>query len=283
MRSKLGGKPILGPDLEQKLVNYILEMEEKFYGLSRSDLRRMAYALSVKNGIQHPFTSSSAGRAWLDLFLKRHKNILSIQRPCGTSFARALGFKRENVEHFFRMLETLYEEHHYTPDRIYNADETGITVVQKVVDVISSKGKRQIATMTAAERGALTTVIFCMCAAGNFIPPMLIFPRTNMNHLLMKGCPPGAIGAAHPSGWIQNHLFTQWFTHFIEHVKPSASSPVLLILDGHYSHTRHIDIIDLARGNHVTIVRLPPHCTHKLTSPWTSPLWVLLKLTIMDG
>ncbi|KAJ8965439.1 hypothetical protein NQ314_004127 [Rhamnusium bicolor] len=41
-------------------------------------------------------------------------------------------------------------------------------------------------------------------------------------------------------------------------------SPVLLILDAHYSHTRNIDVIDLARANHVTIIVLPPHCTLKL-------------------
>ena len=225
-------------------------MEEKFYGLTRGDLQRMAYALCTRNGLPHPFTSSAAGRAWLDLFLERHKNLLSIRRPCGTSFARALGFNRENVEKFFQILETEYHKHHYTPDRIYNVDETGITVVQnKVVDVISRKGKRQVASMSAA---------------GNFIPPMMIFPRKNMNQLLMKGCPPGAVGFAHPSGWIQNELFTKWFTHFVEHARPSERSPILLILDGHYSHTRNIDVIEMARENHVTIVSLPPHSTHKI-------------------
>ncbi|GBP82415.1 hypothetical protein EVAR_99106_1 [Eumeta japonica] len=33
---------------------------------------------------------------------------------------------------------------------------------------------------------------------------------------LMKGAPPGAIGKVHPSGWIQAHLFTEWFKHFLK-------------------------------------------------------------------
>ncbi|KAJ4448850.1 hypothetical protein ANN_00241 [Periplaneta americana] len=186
--TKLGRKPVLGFELEKILVEYVLEMEEKFYGLTRSDLQRMAYALCIRNGLPHPFTSSAAGRAWLDLFLERHSNILSIRRPCGASFARALGFNKENVDKFFQMLEAEYDKFHYTPDRIYNVDEIGVTVMQnKVVDVISRKGKRQIASMTAAERGGLITVIFSMSVAGNFIPPMMIFPRKNMNHLLIKG------------------------------------------------------------------------------------------------
>ena len=57
----------------------------------------------------------------------------------------------------------------------------------------------------------------------------------------MKGAPPGAIHACYPSGWVQLELFPQWF----EHVKPSATSPVSLILDGHTSHTRNIKVVEL--------------------------------------
>ncbi len=59
-------------------------------------------------------------------------------------------------------------------------------------------------------------------------------------------------------------LFTDWFEHFIDFTKPTAESPVLLILDGHYSHTRNIWVIELARKNHVIIISLPPHTSDKL-------------------
>lgn len=100
--------------------------------------------------------------------------------------------------------------------------------------------------LSSAERGSLVTV---MSAGGTFIPPMLIFPRKNMTHLLMKGAPPGAIGRCHPSGWIQSNLFTDWLRHFIEKTKPTKEDPVLLILDGHNSHTKNIDIVNVARDN----------------------------------
>ena len=44
----------------------------------------------------------------------------------------------------------------------------------------------------------------------------------------------------------------------------STSNPSLLILDGHATHSKNIDIIDLARSNGVTILVLPPHCSHRL-------------------
>lgn len=39
---------------------------------------------------------------------------------------------------------------------------------------------------------------------------------------------------------------------------------MLLILDGHYSHVRSLEVIEKARENHIKIISLPPHCTHKL-------------------
>lgn len=261
---KLGRKAILGNDLEDELVRYILEMEAKFHGLTRKDVRRMAYTLATRNNIKHPFGGNMAGRAWLRLFLQRHKE-LSVRRPTGTSYSRARGFSKENVASFFNVLEKEYDKHLYPPERIFNVDETGLTVVQnKIAQVVGRKGKRQIASLTSAERGSLITLVAAMSAAGQFIPPMMIFPRKNINQQLMRGAPPGAIMEVHPSGWIQSNIFTRWFQHFIDTVKPTEKSPVLLILDGHYSHTRNIQIIDLARDNHVTIIVLPPHCTHKL-------------------
>lgn len=59
-------------------------------------------------------------------------------------------------------------------------------------------------------------------------------------------------------------IFTDWFREFIAITKPTAEDPVLLILDGHYSHTRNIDVINLGRENHVSILCLPPHCTHRM-------------------
>ena len=40
--------------------------------------------------------------------------------------------------------------------------------------------------------------------------------------------------------------------------------PALLIMDGHMTHTKNLDVINLARENHVTILILPPHCSHRM-------------------
>ncbi|CAH2089800.1 unnamed protein product [Euphydryas editha] len=208
----LGRKTVLGTALENILVEYILTMESKFYGLTRSDVRRMAYMLARRNQLRNPFGDSGlAGKKWLKLFLKRHKDKLSVRQPTGTSFARTFGFSKEKVDTFFDLLEGLYAQEKYGPNRIYNVDESGLTVVQsKIPQVVGHKGKRQIASLTSAERGSLMTIVVAMNATGHFVPPFIIFPRKNMSEQLMRGSPPGAVGIAHPSGWIQMNIFTEW-------------------------------------------------------------------------
>ncbi|KAF2890100.1 hypothetical protein ILUMI_16073, partial [Ignelater luminosus] len=82
-----------------------------------------------------------------------------------------------------------------------------------------------------------------------FVPPMLIFLRKNMNELLMKGVPVGSIRKAHPSVWIERHLFTQWLEHFVDYVKPAEGSLVFFILDGHFSYTKNIELVELVTPN----------------------------------
>ncbi|XP_022198653.2 tigger transposable element-derived protein 2 [Nilaparvata lugens] len=260
------GRPtVLNKGIEEELVTYCLAMKASFFGLTRTDLHRLAVQLAERNQITHPFKNEIAGKKWVRLFLQRHKSKLSERKPSGTSYSRALGFSKENVEMFFGLLDEVYEKGKFTPDRIYNVDESGITVVQsKVAKVVGLKGKKQVASLTSGERGALITIVACMSASGSFVPPLVVFPRKNMSENRKKGAPVGTIFSAHPSGWIQTNSFTQWFRHFIEFSNPTEEKPVLLLLDGHFSHTQNIDLIDLAKENHVTILSLPPHCSHKL-------------------
>lgn len=232
---KRGRSTVLGKALEEELVQYCLTMEASFFGLTCKDLQRMAVQLAERNNIEHPFKNEIAGKKWVSLFLKRHKTKLSERKPAGTSYSRALGFSKENTEIFYNLLEDFYEKSKFTPDRIYNIDESGITVVQSKVDkVIGLKSKKQIVALTSGERGALIMIVACMNASGpSFMPPLVIFPRKNMSEQLKKGAPPGTIFAMHPSGWIQMNSFTQWFRHFIEFANPTKEKPVLLALDGH--------------------------------------------------
>lgn len=125
----------------------------------------MAYQLSVRNNIKTPLKSNEVGRSWVDLFLNRHRGRLSLRKQCGTNFARALDFNKENVKNFLNfILEEANNKSKFSPGRIYNVDETGLSIFQSRDPsyVIGRKDKRRIAALTFVKRGEIITVIAYM-------------------------------------------------------------------------------------------------------------------------
>jgi hypothetical protein len=96
------------------------------------------------------------------------------------------------------------------------------------------------------------------------VPP-IIFKRKNSKSELQDGAPAGTIFAYNPeNGYVTKDIFFVWLQHFIEHVKPSPEQRVLLILDGHMTHTKHLPKIELARRHGVVLFSLPGHTSNKL-------------------
>ena len=166
--------------------------------------------------------------------------------------------------HYYDLLEKLIDEHHFTPDKIYNVDETGHSTVQTPSKVLSTKGKRQVGATTSAERGSTTTGVYCHSGTGNYLAPMLVFRRKRIANSLKADAPAGTIFACTDSGWIDSDCFLIWLKHFIASVNPSVENKHLLLLDGHASHTKNLEAIKLARENGVLMLSFPPHTTHKM-------------------
>ncbi|CAH1992525.1 unnamed protein product [Acanthoscelides obtectus] len=100
--TSLGRKPALTCEMEKMLAEYCIQMEKKFYGLRRQDVKHMAFQLAIRNGLRHPFSqrTGSAGKKWLRGFLARHPE-LSVYTPQAISAARVKGFNAESVTQFF--------------------------------------------------------------------------------------------------------------------------------------------------------------------------------------
>lgn len=252
--------------MEQELVSHCLELEAMYFGLRVDDLRRLAFDLAEANGLQHNFNKNEkmAGKKWYYAFMRRHPE-LSLREPENTSIARAQGFNKPRVESFFEMLGKIFDEEKLTADRLFNMDETSLSTVQDgQKKVIGARGKRRIGAMVSNERGESTTCVVCMSATGFFVPPMLIFKRKRMKPELGNGSPPGTVLSAQEKGWMCNEGFCLWLKHFISVVKPTKNCKVVLILDGHVTHAKNLEAINIARESGVRMVSLPPHTTHRL-------------------
>jgi hypothetical protein len=92
-----------------------------------------------------------------------------------------------------------------------------------------------------------------------------------MKEEILEGASPDSIAARHPSGWIQQDLFTQRMLHFVNHVKPTPENPLVLLLDGHYSHTRNLDVIEIGRKGRNGVLIGFLHTLHPNSSLLMSP------------
>ncbi|XP_037977944.1 MFS-type transporter clz9 isoform X2 [Plutella xylostella] len=224
-------KPVFSKHEEEELVTYVIEMEKRLFGLTTVGLRKLAYQLAEKNSKAHNFNHDKkiAGLDWLKGFLKRHPD-LSIRKPEATSAARAMGFNKVAVDKFYSLLGEIYDKYNLTPDRIYNCDETGISCVSKTKSkIIAEKGRKQ-----------------------------------RMKQELLDRAPPGTTAECNAKGWMTSEVFMSWFQRFVRFCGASITNPVLLLLDGHITHTQNIEVIEYARKSGVVMLCFPPHCTHRL-------------------
>ena len=253
---------VVTPEIEEELKNHIKFMEKSLYGLTTVDVRRLAYDVADLAGIEHPFNKERrmAGEAWLSGFFSRHTD-LAVRQTQGTNLSRAVGFNKAKVDEFFTLYGEVHGAHAFTPSRMWNMDETGITNVHKPGKIVATKGVRQVSKMTSGERGSTVTVICAMNATGSHMPPMFIFPRKRMVDTLMTGAPPQSVGYASSSGWTDADLFIKWLQHFVKCTNASKEVQQIIVLDGHHSH-KTLAAVLYAREHGIQLLTLPPHSMH---------------------
>ena len=108
-----------------------------------------------------------------------------MQKPEGTSLARATAFNQRTVGKLFDQLGDLYDRYKFEMHDIYNLDKTGCTTVQQSGGVVAATGKKHIGSVTSAECGELVTVLYAVGASGVAVPPMFVFPRFNFRIILL--------------------------------------------------------------------------------------------------
>jgi len=212
---------VFSADEENLLVAYLLECTELGNGLSVIQVRKRAWELAVKSGINYPESwdvNSLAGPDWWFGFSKRHPDI-AVRKGENCSLQRKFSFNEVSVSKFFDNLESLYNRF---PDivencRIYNLDETATCTVQGARKVVAARGQKQVYCNASAERGSLVTTVGIICANGTIIPPVMIFPRVNFKRHMLAGCYPGTLGLSNPSGWMTTDLFLETMQHFVKH------------------------------------------------------------------
>ena len=146
------------------------------------------------------------------------------------------------------------------PECFWNLDETNLCLDPSRTKVIAPKGKRA-SRITATSGREHVTVLAAVSAAGDKLPPFIVFKGKYILQNWHTQTPyPGTEVSRSESGWMTTEIFAAWFHRFCNHV---TQRPLILVFDGHVSHVS-LEIVRKAREENISIIKLPPHTTHRL-------------------
>lgn len=69
------------------------------------------------------------------------------------------------IKSFFEIYQRLHQRYQFSAFRIWNIDQTGVTMVQKPKKIAAARGQKPIGTITSAESGTFVTLA---CASVHF-------------------------------------------------------------------------------------------------------------------
>ena len=162
---------------------------------------------------------------------------LILHTPQALSYSCAVSSNKETINDFFAKLGAIYGQLNLIvkPSQIFNADETGVTIVHKPSKVIAQIGRHTVSSITSADKGKTHSILACVSASGQIFLLFMIYPRKRpVPEKLREGTYPNTVFDVSDNGWIMKELFYEWFKMFAEMILPLR--PVLLVLDGHGSH-----------------------------------------------
>lgn len=166
----------------------------------------------------------------MKLFLSRNPEIAKRKAQLMNP-ARAQKLNKPIVTDYFVKLEQILTELNLKdkPQCIYNIDEKGcrLTIHHQQV-VFARRGAKRV-HMVAPEHAESVTVVGCINAVGNSIPPMVIFKGKRLKEEFKGNLPPGSLVTMSPKGYMTTELFVVFIGHL---AKYRTADSTLLIFDG---------------------------------------------------
>lgn len=160
--------------------------------MSREDLVNIADKLMKLRNKNAP----RPGRSWLEGFLKRHP-LIALRATQSVSKASG-NVSENNLRSWHNTITsslTQYDKLHIVmncPELVFNSDESCFPVVPASNKVFAHRGVKNVFKIAHGKEKVSVTAMYCISAAGQLIPPMMIF-KNNYKMLEIAHKMPGKI------------------------------------------------------------------------------------------
>ena len=167
------------------------------------------------------------------------------------------------VRQYMDLLEEVMEKCNIrrAPERIYNADETGIQLTMGAAPkVFAGTGAKRVYRQVPSEKAETVSVMAAASATGSFIPPFVVYKGKRHRPHFGAELPAGGVHTMNETGYFNKHVFLDWLEHFNRH-RPQGEC--LLVVDGHRSHV-NLEVAERAEQLGINLMCLPANTTHEL-------------------
>ena len=252
---------------EHSLISYVLWMADHAFPISRTVVKALAVTIIKESG-RSTVVNLERGLSdnWWSRFRARHPE-LSARVPDPLHRARVQGATPAAIKGFFDVYEPIFVSHglEHKPHLIFNCDEMGFSDELKSGEkVLCGKGRKHIYQRQQQQQQHTTrehiTVRCCVSAAGESIPPFIIFHKRLPSTAYALEGPPKALYGVSPKGYVDAELFLKWLLFFVKHAPKER--PLVLVVDHHKTHLSR-EVVKFCRENQVEVVCLPAN-THVL-------------------
>jgi len=122
---------------------------------------------------------------------------------------RAQSLNSTNLDLFFEMCQKYYDhlEMHDKPHNIYNVDESGFSGDQGGLKILCKKGMKTPSKISSSNDKIMYTVAICCNAAGQFLPPYIVYKAKSIYDLWTQNGPERAEYTYSDSGWMETQQF----------------------------------------------------------------------------
>lgn len=262
MEKKIGRPSCLTPEEESELCRRIFRLADVGIPLTSTVIRRSVYEYCQRNGITSPFDKKGiAGRKWLKLFLDRHPNVAK-RKSQFMNPTRAGKLNRFLVNDYFAKLNEvmLKLDVYQNPQRLFDIGEKVCSLtLHKQHQVLACKGSKRVRSI-AEEHAENVSIVACGNAAGEMIPPFILFKGSRKTEEWLGNLPAGTDIEITDKGSMTTAVFIKCLQHFAK-FKPPGN--VLLIFDG-AAFNLDAEIVDAAEENNITLFCLPSNTAHEL-------------------